>query len=60
MAIALNVDCIIKQLEKQDINVDIKTYKTKNKADKAFYWFLYRFKSYIGIQKEKYIYSDSN
>ena len=49
-----------KTIRKQDINGDIETYETKNKTDKAFIDFLYRFKSHIRVQKEKYISSDSN
>ena len=60
MVIAVNVDYIIKQFKKQGINGDIETYETRNKTDKAFIDFLYWFKSHIEVQKEKYIYSDSN
>ena len=53
VAIALNVDSTITKLEEPDINEDTEICETKNKTDKAFIDFLYRFKSPISIQKEK-------
>ena len=55
VAISLNVDCSITKLRYQDINGDTEKCETKNKTDKAFIEFLYRFKSPISIQKEKYL-----
>ena len=55
VAIAVNVDASIKNLEKENINGDKEICETKNKTDKAFIDFLYRFKSPISIQKEKYL-----
>ena len=54
-AIAVNVDASIKKLEKENINGDMEICETKNKTDKAFIDFLYRFKSPISEQKEKYL-----
>ena len=55
IAIALNVDSTIKKLSEPDINGDMEICETKNKTDKAFIDFLYRFKSSISLQKEKYL-----
>ena len=55
VAIALNVDSTITKLKEPDINGDTEICETKNKTDKAFIDFLYRFKSPISIQKEKYL-----
>ena len=55
VAIAVNVDSTIKKLDKENINGDLEICETKNKTDKAFIDFLYRFKSPISIQKEKYL-----
>ena len=55
VAISLNVDCSIKKLDKQNINGDMEICETKNKTDKAFIDFVYRFKSPISEQKEKYL-----
>ena len=55
VAIALNVDCAITKLDKPDINDDTEIATTKNRTDKAFIDFLYRFKSPISVQKEKYL-----
>ena len=55
VAIALNVDTSIKKLEKENINGDMEICETKNKTDKAFIDFLYRFKSPISREKEKYL-----
>jgi len=55
VAIALNVDSSIKKLEKPNINGDTEICETKNKTDKAFIDFLYRFKSPISVQKDKYL-----
>ena len=55
VAISLNVDCSITKLQRADINGDTEKCETKNKTDKAFIEFLYRFKAPISIQKEKYL-----
>lgn len=55
VALALNVDCTIKTLNKPTINGDLEIAETKNKTDKAFIDFLYRFKSPISEQKKKYL-----
>ena len=55
VAIALNVECTIKTLDEPNINGDMEICETKNKTDKAFIDFLYRFKSPISKEKEKYL-----
>jgi len=55
VAIALNVDSTITKLNEPDINGDMEICETKNKTDKAFIDFLYRFKSPISIEKNKYL-----
>ena len=55
VSIALNVDSSIKKLEKENINGDLEICETKNKTDKAFIDFLYRFRSPISKEKEKYL-----
>ena len=54
-AIALNIDGTIKRFDQPNIDGDIEVCETKNKTDKAFIDFLYRFKSPISIEREKYI-----
>ena len=60
VAIALNVDASIKKLDKENINGDMEICETKNKTDKAFIDFLYRFKSPISKEKEKYLKNESS
>ena len=55
LSIALNVDGNIKELEIPDANGDIEYFETKNKTDKAFIDFLYRFKVSINNLRVKYI-----
>ena len=55
LSIALNVDGNIKELENQDENGDLEYFETKNKTDKAFIDFLYRFKESINNLRVKYI-----
>ena len=55
LSIALNVDGNIKELESPDDNGDIEYFETKNKTDKAFIDFLYRFKESINNLRVKYI-----
>ena len=59
VAIALNVDSTIIKLNEPDINGDMEICETKNKTDKAFIDFLYRFKSPISIEKNKYLKDES-
>lgn len=51
ISIAFNIDGQINQLEVPDVNGDTETCETKNKTDKAFIDFLYRFK--VSISKER-------
>ena len=44
VAISLNVECSITKYDYRDINGDTEKCETKNKTDKAFIDFLYRFK----------------
>ena len=55
VAIAVNVDASIKKLETTNINGDNEICETKNKTDKAFIDFLYRFRSPISLQKDRYL-----
>ena len=55
LSIALNVDCVINTLEKPNNYGDIETCETKNKTDKVFIDFLYRFKSPISIERNIYL-----
>ena len=55
IAVALNVDGQIKELESANINGDTETCETKNKTDKAFIDFLYRFRVSISEERTKYI-----
>ena len=55
ISIALNIDGQINQLENPDINGDMETCETKNKTDKAFIDFLYRFRVSISKERTKYI-----
>ena len=59
VAIALNVDCSITKFDVKDINGDTEKCETKNKTDKAFIDFLYRFKAPISKEKEKYLINQS-
>ena len=55
VAISLNVDCSIKKLDKPTINGDMEICETKNKTDKAFIDFVYRYRAPISVEKEKYL-----
>ena len=55
ISIALNIDGTINQLEIPNINGDTEECETKNKTDKAFIDFLYRFKSPISIERNIYL-----
>ena len=59
VAIALNVECSITKFEYRDLNGDSEKCETKNKTDKAFIDFLYRFKSPISSEKEKFLLNQS-
>ena len=54
IATALNVDGQIKQFENPDKNGDTESCETKNKTDKAFIDFLYRFKCSISGERAKF------
>ena len=60
VAVALNVDASIKKLEKENINGDMEICETKNKTDKAFIDFLYRFRAPISKEKDKYLKDESS
>ena len=55
VSVALNIDGQINQLDTPDENGDTETCETKNKTDKAFIDFLYRFKVSISKERIKYI-----
>ena len=55
VAISLNVECSITKFDIEDINGDTEKCESKNKTDKAFIDFLYRFKSPISVEKDKYL-----
>ncbi|MBO7133881.1 MAG: HAD-IC family P-type ATPase, partial [Bacteroidales bacterium] len=59
-ALALNVECSITKLDKPNINGDTEVAETKNKTDKAFIDFLYRFRSPISVEHDKYLSSPNN
>ena len=59
ISIALNVECQIKKLKKKDINGD-ESCDTRNKTDKAFIDFLYRFKTSMSKELDKYLYNNNN
>jgi len=54
IATALNVDGQIKELESPDINGDTESCETKNKTDRAFIDFLYRFRASISKERAKF------
>ena len=54
-AIALNIDGTIKLLDKPNLEGDLEECETKNKTDKAFIDFVYRFKCLISRERETYI-----
>ena len=58
-AISLNIDGTIKKLDKPNLEGDMEECETKNKTDKAFIDFVYRFKSPISIERETYIQDQS-
>jgi Ca2+ transporting ATPase len=59
VSIAVNVECSITKFNSKDINGDTEKCETKNKTDKAFIDFLYRFKSPISVEQEKYLRSQN-
>ena len=60
ISIALNVECQIKTFDKEDINGDLETCDTRNKTDKAFIDFLYRFNTSMSQEHDKYLYNKQN
>jgi len=60
ISIALNIDGTIKQFDSPNINGDTEECETKNKTDNAFIDFLYRFKSPISIERNKFINDKKN
>ena len=54
IATALNVDGQIKELGSPDINGDTESCETKNKTDRAFIDFLYRFRASISRERTKF------
>ena len=59
ISISLNVDCVIKKLDRPNENGDLEICETKNKTDKTFINFLHRFKSTISLEREKFL-NDAN
>ena len=59
ISISLNLECAIKKLENPNVNGDMEICKTKNKTDKQFIDFLYRFKSPISKERDIYL-NDQN
>ena len=59
VAISLNVECSITKYNDPDINGDMEKCETKNKTDKAFIDFLYRFKSPISTEKDIFLKNQS-
>ena len=57
LALSLNVDGQIKEFE-EDENKDTEYCETKNKTDKAFIDFLYRFRVSIKTERNKYIFDN--
>ena len=55
LSLALNVDGQIREFEEKDANGDMEYCETKNKTDKAFIDFLYRFRVSISCERQKYI-----
>jgi Ca2+ transporting ATPase len=55
LSFSLNIDGSIKKLDFPNINGDLEECESKNKTDKAFIDFLYRFKNQISKDREIYI-----
>ena len=55
ISLALNVDGQIREFEQKDSNGDLEYCETKNKTDKAFIDFLYRFRVSISSERQKFI-----
>ena len=55
LSIALNVDGQIREFDEKDANGDMEYCETKNKTDKAFIDFLYRFHISILNERNKYM-----
>ena len=58
-AMAMNIEGGITKLDQPTPEGDTETLETKNKTDKAFIDFLYRFRSPISVERETYIADDS-
>ena len=55
LSLALNVSGQIREFDEKDINGDMEYCETKNKTDKAFIDFLYRFRVSISNERQKYL-----
>ena len=55
LSIAINVECQIKKFDEEDINGDMESCESRNKTDKAFIDFLYRFRGSISDEHDKYL-----
>ena len=55
LSIAINVECQIKKFDEEDINGDKESCESRNKTDKAFIDFIYRFRGSISDDQEKYL-----
>ena len=60
MSISTNADCEITSLIKLDIKGDMETCSARNKADKTFVEFSYRFKSPVTIYRNKILSNNYN
>ena len=54
LSLALNVDGQIREFKEKDANGDMEYCETKNKTDKAFIDFLYRFRVSISSERQKF------
>ncbi len=55
LSLALNVDGQIREFDEKDENGDLEYCETKNKTDKAFIDFLYRFRVSISNERNKFM-----
>ena len=60
LSIAVNIECQLKKFDKEDINGDMEVCDTRNKTDKAFIDFLYRYRTSICQIHEKYLSNQQN
>ena len=56
LSLALNVNGQIREFDEKDENGDMEYCETKNKTDKAFIDFLYRFRVSISNERQKFMY----